>query len=131
MNKLVNSKYPPAAHSRNKEISKKNKPINSKTHVIQCRNEVKNLQRKLRKLRELGINHTVEPVNAPTDAMVSIKTSTSGGDSGKSEEKKKKGNRTSGVKSLKVEKQKKTNRITKKSVGAGKSKLSKKKQETS
>lgn len=39
---------------------------------MQCKKEVKSLKYKLEKLKTLGINHTLKPVNAPEETLVTL-----------------------------------------------------------
>lgn len=72
MNKTIDLRKLPAVRRRNKELRKKNQKIDSEKYLVQCKKEVKNLKSKLEKLRELGINHVVKPVNAPEESVVAL-----------------------------------------------------------
>lgn len=63
---------PPALRRRIKDQRKKNRNIDVAKHEEKCKKTVRNLKSKLKKLKELGIDHTIKPLNAPEGIALSL-----------------------------------------------------------
>lgn len=66
----INATRPPGLIKRRQEINKKNKSIDDIQYKRGCEKTLEKLKKKEEKLKKLGIDHVLKPVDVPDDVNI-------------------------------------------------------------